>query len=183
MTNSNAPETETPTKSIVLVGMMGVGKSSVGKRLAERMRLAFVDSDDEIEAAANMPIADIFEKYGEAHFRDGERRVIQRLINGPAKIIATGGGAFVDAETRQLIRRRAISVWLDADLNILVERLAHRSHRPLLRGKNRSEVREILINLAAERNPIYDEADHHVMGNNEPHARTIDKIIRALNDA
>lgn len=183
MTNRTSPEPEMPAKSIVLVGMMGVGKSSVGKRLAERMNMAFVDSDDEIEAAANMPISDIFDKYGETHFRDGERRVIRRLMDGPPKVIATGGGAFVNDDTRQLIRRRAISIWLDADLDILVERLVHRTHRPLLRGKNRNEVREILIDLTEMRNPIYGQADHHVVGNNEPHGHTIDKILKALSDA
>lgn len=167
-------------RSIVLIGMMGVGKSSVGKRLSEHLNMPFTDSDDEIEAAANMSIADIFERFGEKQFRDGERRVIRRLMNGPPSIIATGGGAFMQDETRALILDKAISIWLDADLDILIERLANRNHRPLLRGKSRAEIREFLIDLAATRNPLYAQADHHIMSNAAPHTATIKAIMKAL---
>ena len=136
--NSNAvPAVDRP---VVLVGMMGVGKTSIGKRLAARLGLDFVDADEEIEAAAGMTIAEIFEKFGEPYFRDGERRVISRLIDGTPKVIATGGGAFINGDTRALILERALSIWLDADVRILAERVARRSHRPLLHGRDPVEV-------------------------------------------
>ena len=125
---------------VVLVGMMGVGKTSVGKRLAGRLGLDFVDADEEIERAAGMTIAEIFEKFGEPYFRDGERRVIARLIDGAPKVIATGGGAFINDDTRTLILQRALSIWLDADVKILAERVSRRSHRPLLTGRDPVEV-------------------------------------------
>ena len=113
---------------------MGAGKSTVGRRLAKRLGLPFVDADEEIEAAAGLSIAEIFERYGEAHFRDGERRVLARLIDGPPRVIATGGGAFMDAETRALILERCIAIWLDAEVETLAERVGRRGHRPLLKG-------------------------------------------------
>lgn len=164
-------------RSIVLVGMMGVGKSTIGKLLAGRLGLDFVDSDDEVERAAGMPISDIFESFGEPGFRDGERRVIARLIAEGPKVIATGGGAFINAETRALIREKCLSVWIDADLDILVDRVSRRSHRPLLAGK---DPRQVLTELSATRTPIYSQADIHVRSDSGPHARTVNQIMEAL---
>jgi shikimate kinase len=161
-------------RSIILVGMMGVGKTSIGKKLAERLRLPFVDADEEIEKAADMKISEIFERYGEEYFRDGERRVISRLLNGKQKVIATGGGAFINSETREVIKKKALSIWLNADLDILVERVSRRNHRPLLHGKN---PRDVLIELGEIRDPIYAEADIHASSDASPHARTVDIIM------
>ncbi len=172
--DGNYSQTE---KSIVLIGMMGVGKSSIGRRLAERLGKPFVDADDEIEMAANSSISDIFENYGEPHFRDGERRVIARLMAGEAKVIATGGGAFINEETRKLILAESVSIWLDADINILVERVSRRNHRPLLQGK---DPRKILEELGKERNPIYALADMHIRSDGSPHTKTVDLILEAL---
>lgn len=164
-------------RPIVLVGMMGVGKTTIGRRLAVRLKLDFVDADEEIEKAAGMSIAEIFEKFGEPYFRDGERRVIARLIDGSPKVIATGGGAFINDETRKLILERALSIWLDADIKILAERVSRRSHRPLL--KDRDPV-EVLTELGSVRNPIYANADIHVRSDATPHGRTIEDILEAL---
>lgn len=165
------------SRPIVLVGMMGVGKTSIGKRLAAYLNMPFVDADDEIEKAAGLSIAEIFEKFGESYFRDGERRVIARLIDGPPKVIATGGGAFIDPSTRALILERATSIWLDADVNVLAERVARRSHRPLL--KDRDPV-EVLSELGKVRNPLYAAADFHIRSDTSPHARTVENILKAL---
>lgn len=170
----DAPYIDRP---LVLVGMMGVGKTTIGRRLAARLGLDFVDADEEIEAAAGMSIAEIFEKFGEPYFRDGERRVIARLIDGSPKVIATGGGAFINEETRKLILERALSIWLDADINILAERVTRRSHRPLL--KDRDPV-EVLTELGSVRNPIYASANVHVRSDATPHGRTIESILEAL---
>jgi shikimate kinase len=166
------------SKPIVLVGMMGVGKTSIGKKLAERIGIPFVDADDEIEKAADLKISEIFEKFGEEYFRNGERRVITRLVNGIPKVIATGGGAFINLETRALIKERALSIWLNADLDILVERVSRRNHRPLLHGK---DPREVLLELGQIREPIYAEADIHVCSDASPHAKTVDQIMEAIN--
>ncbi len=166
-----------PDRPIVLIGMMGVGKTSIGKKLAEQLKLQFVDADEEIERAADMAIAEIFEKYGEPYFRDGERRVIARLIGDEPKIVATGGGAFINDETRALILEKARSVWIDTDINILVERVSRRSHRPLLVGKN---PREVLLELGAKRSPIYALADIHVRSDKSPHSNTVNQIVKAL---
>ncbi|MGB5078701.1 MAG: shikimate kinase [Sphingorhabdus sp.] len=173
----NTGESPTIDRPIVLVGMMGVGKTSVGKRLASRLGLKFVDADEEIESAAGMSVAEIFEKFGEAYFRDGERRVIARLIDGTPKVIATGGGAFVNDETRTLILKRALSIWLDADVRVLAERVARRSHRPLLRDRDPVEV---LTELGKVRNPIYATADIHIRSDASPHSRTVENILKAL---
>ena len=164
-------------RPIVLVGMMGVGKSTIGRKIAERLQLSFVDADDEIEVAAGMGVAEIFEQYGERYFRDGERRVIARLIDGTPKVIATGGGAFVNAETRALILAQARSIWLNADVAVLAERVSRRSHRPLL--KNRDPV-QVLTELGEVRNPLYALADIHIRSDATPHARTVDTILKAL---
>ena len=164
-------------RSIVLVGLMGAGKSTVGRRLAKRLGLDFVDSDDEIERAADHKISEIFDRFGEDSFRDGERRVIARLIEGPPKVIATGGGAFLHEQTRRLILERCIAIWLDADVKILAERVSRRDHRPLLRDR---EPLPILQELSARRNPIYAEAHFHVRSQPAPHERAVEAIIERL---
>lgn len=164
-------------RPIVLVGLMGVGKSTVGRRLAQRLRLPFVDADDEIEAAAGMPIAEIFERYGEPYFRDGERRVIARLIDGSAKVIATGGGAFINAETRALILAEATAIWLDASPDVLAERVRRRDIRPLLRNR---DAKEVLTELAAKRNAFYALAPIHVASQKSPHEATVAAILKAI---
>jgi len=166
-----------PDRSIVLVGLMGAGKSTVGRRLAHRLGLAFVDSDEEIERAADRTIPEIFDSFGESIFRDGERRVIRRLIDGEPKVIATGGGAFIDAETRALILARCISIWLDADIETLARRVSRRDHRPLLAGR---DPLPLLRELAAARNPVYAEAHLRVRSEVSPHERTVERIVAAL---
>ena len=166
-----------PDRSIVLVGLMGVGKTTIGRRLSTRLGLPFVDADAEIESAAGQTISEIFERFGEAHFRDGERRVIARLIEGPPKVLATGGGAFVHDETRALILDKAIAVWLDADIATLVERVGRRSNRPLLAGR---DAKTVLTELAAVRNPLYAQAQIHVASKPAPHDTTVNAIIAAL---
>jgi len=159
--------------------MMGAGKSTVGRRLAKRLRLPFADADEEIEAAAGLKVADIFERYGEGYFRDGERRVLARLIDGPPRVIAAGGGAFMDPETRALILEECTAVWLDADVPLLAERVSRRDTRPLVKGKDAAEV---LSELAAKRNPIYAEAHIHVRSDTAPHDDAVDRIIAAIQD-
>jgi len=166
-----------PTRPIVLIGLMGAGKSTVGKRLAARLHLPFIDADIEIEKAAGLSIPEIFARFGEAHFRDGERRVISRLIDDTPKIIATGGGAFMQDETRNLILERATAVWLDADINVLAERVGRREGRPLLKDK---DPRIVLRELAAVRNPVYALAQVRVRSQPLPHEATVDNILRAL---
>ena len=164
-------------RPIVLVGLMGVGKSTIGRRLAARLGIDFVDADQEIEHAASQSVAEIFEKYGEAHFRDGERRVIARLIDGSAKVIATGGGAFMNDATRTLILEKALAVWIDADINILAERVSRRDTRPLLKGK---DPKAVLSALAEVRNPIYQLAQIHVRSEIAPSETTVDAIMEKL---
>lgn len=166
-----------PSRSIVLVGLMGAGKSCIGRRLAQRLGLPFADADIEIERAAGCSISDIFALYGEAAFRDGERRVIARLLGGPRQVVALGGGAFMDAETRALLRERAVSVWLRADLDLLVRRTAGRSHRPLL---NQGDPRATLERLMAQRYPVYGEADIIVDTRDEPPEKTTERVLDAL---
>lgn len=163
--------------SLVLVGLMGAGKSTVGRRLAQRLSRRFVDADDEIERAAGMSIPEIFERYGEAHFRDGERRVLSRLLEEDGIIIATGGGAFMHPETRKLIRERGRSVWLKADLDTLVRRCARRADRPLLKG---GDARATLGRLMAERYPVYAEADVVVESGGDAHDLVVDRILEAI---
>jgi shikimate kinase len=185
MASQNEPQTQNVDKDvayiidrpIVLVGMMGVGKTSIGKRLAASLGTDFVDADDEIEKAAGLSIAEIFAKYGEEYFRDGERRVIARLIEERPKVIATGGGAFVNDFTRALILERATSIWLDADVQILADRVSRRNHRPLLKGKDPFTV---LTELGKIRNPLYAAANLHIRSDTSPHARTVENILKAL---
>src|SRR4051812_8533834 len=164
-------------RPIVLVGLMGAGKTTVGRRLAQRLGLGFVDADEEIEAAAGMTIAEIFEKFGEPYFRDGERRVIARLIDGSPKVIATGGGAFMNDRTRALILERATAIWLEADLETLVDRVRRRAPRPLLKDRDPREVRGDLARL---RTPIYALAPIHVRSQPSPHDATVKAILKAL---
>lgn len=164
-------------RPIVLVGLMGVGKSTVGRRLAHRLHLPFVDADEAIEEAAGMTIAEIFAQFGEPYFRDGERRVIARLIDGSPKIIATGGGAFVNDETRALILDQATAIWLHAPPEILVERVRRRDTRPLLRGRDPLRV---LSDLAAVRNPLYALAPIHIPSQRAPHDATVSAIMKAI---
>lgn len=172
--NLQAPSIKRP---IVLIGLMGVGKSTIGRRLASRLGIEFVDADHEIEKAAGLSISEIFERYGESHFRDGERRVIARLIDNKPKVIATGGGAFMNDATRALILDKTISVWIDADIAILAERVSRRDTRPLVRGK---DPKTVLSQLAAIRNPIYAMAHIHIRSENSPSESTVDAILDKL---
>ncbi|MEM1051248.1 MAG: shikimate kinase [Pseudomonadota bacterium] len=165
------------TKPIVLVGLMGVGKSTVGRRLAEMLGRDFVDADEAIEEAAQRSISEIFEEFGEAYFRDGERRVIGRLMDEERGVIATGGGAFVDQDTRALILDQAIAVWIHSDIDTLVERTSRRDTRPLLKN---GDPREILTRLFNEREPFYSQAQIKVESKNAPHAETAGVILKAI---
>lgn len=164
-------------KSIALIGLMGAGKTSIGRRLARRLALPFTDADAEIEAAAGLTIAEIFELYGETHFRDGERRVIARLVEGPRKVIATGGGAFMDPGTRALILARCAAIWLDGEVEALAGRVGRRGHRPLLKDQ---DPRALLAALAETRNPVYAEAHFTVRSDTAGHERTVDRIVALL---
>lgn len=164
-------------RPIVLVGLMGVGKSTVGRRLARRLGLPFVDSDEAIEDAAGCSAAEIFERFGEADFRDGERRLVARLIDGAVRVIATGGGAFIDPRTRRLLNERAITIWLDAPLEVLTERTGRRDTRPLLRNGDRKRTLE---RLQRERQPAYAEAHIHVRSGNGAHKDVVDTILHQL---
>jgi len=168
---------QAPGKTIALVGLMGAGKSTVGRRLAKRLGYAFYDADEEIEKAAGRPVSDIFEEFGEAHFRDGERKVIARLLEGEPCVLATGGGAFMNDETRALIKDKALSVWLRVELDVLVERVSRRNTRPLLRNR---DPREVMSRLAKEREPAYSEADLSVDCGDGPHERAVGRILDAL---
>jgi shikimate kinase len=166
-----------PRRTIVLVGLMGAGKSKIGRRLAARLNLAFFDSDQEIEAAAGESIEEIFANRGEQVFRDGERRVIARLLAQPVHVLATGGGAFMDPATRQLIGERGVSLWLRADLDVLAARVSRRNNRPLLKSGN---ARAILATLIEQRHPVYAEADVVVdSGEGSPEV-TVGRAIAAL---
>jgi len=164
-------------KTIALVGLMGVGKSSIGRRLASALGMPFKDADAEIEAAAGRSIIDIFEAFGEEAFRQGERRVIARLLEGPPHVLATGGGAFLDPETRLLIGEKAISVWLKADLEVLARRVARRDTRPLIAGKDPMAV---LQEQALERYAHFGEADVIVETGETAHNVAVDAIVKAL---
>ena len=164
-------------RPIVLIGLMGAGKSTVGRRLAAMLRCPFVDADDAIETAAQRSVAEIFDEFGEQYFRDGERRVIARLMDNSSGVIATGGGAFVDPETRALILERGVAVWIDCDIDTLVERTSRRKSRPLLRGGN---ARAILTDLLERRRDLYALAQVRVTGPDRPHEETARAIIEAV---
>ncbi|HLI11053.1 MAG TPA: shikimate kinase [Alphaproteobacteria bacterium] len=166
-----------PPRTVVLVGLMGAGKTCIGKRVAQRFGLRFVDADHEIEAAAGCTIEEIFERHGEAFFRDGERRVIERLLDQPVHVLATGGGAFMDSRTRAKIRERGISVWLRADIELLLRRVARRDNRPLLKQGDR---RAVLERLMAARHPVYAEADITVDTLDAAPDATVEQVMRAL---
>jgi len=166
-----------PCRTVVLVGLMGAGKSKIGRRLAVRLGLPFFDSDQEIEAAAGETIEEIFANRGERTFRDGERRVIGRLLAQPVHVLATGGGAFMDPATRAAIRRRGVSLWLRADLDVLVHRVSRRTDRPLL---NAGDPREILAQLIERRHPLYGEADLVIDSGEGSAEATVNRAIAAL---
>lgn len=166
-------------RTIVLVGLMGAGKSCIGRRLAGRLGVPFVDADAEIEQAAGCSIGEIFQKYGEPYFRDGERRVMTRLLHGTPSILAAGGGAFMDPDTRALIRERAVSVWLKADLDTLSQRTRGRTHRPLLNG---SDPREVLERLIETRYPVYAEADIAVETGHDNPTVTCVRVLAAVEE-
>ncbi len=165
------------TRSVVLVGMMGAGKSTIGRRLSARLHLPFVDADTEIEAAAGMSIPDIFETHGEPHFRDGEARVIARLLDGGPAVIATGGGAFMREETRNRIRDKAVSLWLKADADIIMKRVKRRADRPLLQTADPAAT---VGRLIEEREPFYQRADLTIWSRDVPHERIVDECLDAL---
>ena len=164
-------------RCIVLIGMMGAGKSTIGRRMAARLRLPFVDADTEIETAAGMSIPDIFETHGEPHFRDGEARVIARLLDGGPAVVATGGGAFMREETRARIRDKAVSIWLKADAEIIMKRVRRRSDRPLLQN---ADPEGTVSRLLGEREPVYGTADLIILSRDVPHDRIVDECIEAL---
>jgi shikimate kinase len=164
-------------RSLVLVGMMGAGKSAIGRKLAQRLYLPFVDADAEIERAAGMNISDIFAKHGEPYFRAGEARVIARLLEGGPQVLATGGGAFMHPQSREAIRAKGISVWLKADYDVLMKRIKRRGDRPMLKTEDPGET---LRRLMQERDPIYAEADVIVHSRDVPHEIIIAEIISAV---
>ena len=166
-------------RPIVLVGLMGAGKSTVGRRLAKRLGLPFVDSDVEIEEASGATTADLFERYGEHDFRDGERRLVARLVEGDIRVIATGGGAFIDPRTRQLLNERAITIWLDAPIEVLAERTGRRDNRPLLRKGDRAAI---LARLAEERRHSYAEAQIHIRSSGGAHGDVVEAIVSSLRE-
>jgi shikimate kinase len=170
-------EADWPDRTVTLVGLMGAGKSTVGRRLAQAMGRDFYDSDDEIEKAAGLPISEIFALHGEAEFRRGEQKVLARLLSGPPHVLATGGGAYLNPDTRALLRQQAVTVWLAADLDTLWKRVSKRSHRPLLRTDN---PRQVLSDLFESRKPIYDLADIKVNSIEGPHGKTVSAILDAL---
>ena len=177
---AETPELPLAERTIVLVGLMGVGKTTVGRRLAALLRLHFTDADHAIEEAAGCSVSEIFARFGESAFRDGERRVIARLLEGPRQVLATGGGAFMDPRTREAIKQRGVSIWLKADLNLLMDRVGRKGNRPLLKT---ADPRATMERLIAERYPVYAEADLTVESRDGPHDRVVRAIIQALQQA
>ena len=165
------------SRPVALIGMMGAGKTTIGRRLAPRLGLRFFDADEEIEKAAGMSVADLFISHGEESFRRGEAQVIARLLSGPPCVLATGGGAILDSGTRKLIKERAVSVWIKADVDTLLKRATRRDTRPLLRG---ADPRETLARLIAAREAFYAEADIVIDSRSGPHAHAVDAILAAL---
>jgi shikimate kinase len=167
------------TRTVALVGMMGAGKSSIGRRLAARLNVPFRDADSEIEAAAGCTIAQIFERYGEAAFRDGERKVIARLLAEPPHVMATGGGAFMDPQTRERLKRDTVTIWLRAPVDVLLARTGRRETRPLLM---QGDPRATLERLLAERSSTYAQADHTLDSEDGPHGQSVGRIVTLLED-
>ncbi len=172
-----SPDPALRERTIALVGLMGVGKSTIGRKLATALQLPFRDADQEIERAAGRSVSEIFAGLGEAEFRAGERRVIARLLDEPPHVLATGGGAFMNPETRALIKAKAVSVWLRADLDVLVRRVSRKDTRPLLAGR---DPREVLAALMKERDPVYAEADIVIETNEQPAAAAAAAIMAAI---
>jgi shikimate kinase len=164
-------------RTIGLVGMMGAGKTSIGRRLAARLNVPFRDADHEIEEAAGLTVAEIFAKFGEPHFRDGERKVIARLLDDPPHVLATGGGAFMDEATRAAMARTSFTIWLKAPVHLLMARVKKRETRPLLKE---GDMRETLERLLKLREPVYAKADMTVDSADEPHGAAVERIIEAL---
>ncbi len=164
-------------RTVALVGMMGAGKTSIGKRLAARLGVPFKDADHEIEAAAGLSVAEIFEKFGEPYFRDGERRVIQRLLTEPPHVLATGGGAYMDDATRADMKQHAFTIWLNAPIDILLGRVKKRETRPLLKD---GDMRATMERLSAVRGPVYAQADMILESVDKPHNAAAEKIVAAL---
>jgi len=164
-------------RAVVLVGLMGAGKTSVGKRLAARLQLPFIDADAEIEKAAAATIPEIFAEHGEAYFRDGEKRVIRRLLDGRPKVLATGGGAFMNQETREAILAGGVSIWLRAELDVLMARVRKRSNRPLLQT---ADPEGTMRRLMDERYPVYAQADIHILSRDVPHEVVAEEVLAAL---
>lgn len=169
--------TKLGSRSIVLVGMPGCGKSAIGRRLAPRLDLPFIDADEEIERAAGKSIKDIFAEHGEAYFRDGERRVIARLLASGPQVLATGGGAMMDAETRRNVKRAGISIWVKAELPVLLRRVAKRNNRPLFEGR---DAETVMKELMEARNPVFATADIIVESREIPHEVIVDEIVAAI---
>ena len=164
-------------KTVALVGLMGVGKTTIGRRLAEHFGLPFVDADEEIEKAAGQSVADIFTHYGEAAFRDGEQKVISRLLEGETRVLATGGGALTHPKTRERLKEKAITLWLRTDIKVLARRVANKPHRPLLRERNPMDV---LKDHMKTRYPLFEMADVVVDTGDHSHARTVELVLDAL---
>ncbi|MEJ7776258.1 MAG: shikimate kinase [Sphingomicrobium sp.] len=164
-------------RPIVLVGVMGAGKSTVGRRLAKRLALPFVDTDTAIEDATGRPWGEVFERYGEADYRDGERRLVARIVDGEVRVISTGGGVFVDPRTRELLNSRAITVWLDAPVDVLADRTARRDTRPLLRN---ADARQRLEELSRQEGPSYAQAHIHVKSGDGAHHDVVDAIVAGI---
>ena len=164
-------------RPIVLVGLMGAGKSTVGRRLAKRLGLPFVDTDSEIEDATGQPWGELFERFGEEAYRDGERRLVARVVDGEVRVISTGGGVFVDPTTRELLNERAITVWLDAPIDVLADRTSRRNTRPLLRD---GDAKRKLEQLSKEESPAYAEAHIHIKSGGGAHKDVVDAIVRAV---
>ena len=179
MTADPTPQPIDLSRSFVLIGLMGVGKSTIGRRLAMRLRLPFVDADNEIEAAAGMSIPDIFEVHGEPHFRDGEARVIARLLESGPILLATGGGAFMREDTRNRIRDKAISMWLKAEADVILRRVKRRADRPLLQNADPAAV---IAGLIEARHPFYEQTDILIDSRDVPHDRIVDECVVALHE-
>ncbi len=177
--DAEAAKTRIGNHPIVLVGLMGAGKTSVGRRLAEKLDIPFVDADHEIETAAGKSIPDIFADHGEDYFREGERRVIARLLENGKQVLATGGGAFMNDETRARVQQHGISVWLKADLDLLLKRVSKRNDRPLLRQDDPASVMKKLMDL---RYPVYAEANITVESRDVQHGQMVNEVIKALAD-